>query len=64
MHGADLSDLHWYVVFNLFRYAVIVQQIYIRYVRGQTHDERFKDMGAAVNMITERGIEMIGSGEI
>jgi aminoglycoside phosphotransferase (APT) family kinase protein len=62
--GADVSDLHWYVVFNLFRYAVIVQQIYIRYVRGQTHDERFKDMGAAVNAIVERGLALIDSGDI
>jgi hypothetical protein len=43
---------------------VILQQIYIRYVRGQTHDERFKDMGAAVNAITERGMAMIDSGEL
>ncbi|MDB5040021.1 MAG: Phosphotransferase family protein [Candidatus Eremiobacteraeota bacterium] len=62
--GADLSDLHWYVVFNMFRFGVILQQIYIRYVRGQTHDERFRDMGDAVNSITQRGLEMIESGEI
>jgi aminoglycoside phosphotransferase (APT) family kinase protein len=62
--GADLSDLHWYVVFNMFRFGVILQQIYIRYVRGQTHDERFRDMGDAVNAITQRGLEMIESGEI
>jgi aminoglycoside phosphotransferase (APT) family kinase protein len=62
--GADLSDLHWYVVFNMFRFGVILQQIYIRYVRGQTHDERFRDMGNAVNSITQRGLEMIESGEI
>ena len=62
--GADVSDLHWYVVFNVFRFAVILQQIYIRFMRGQTHDERFKDMGAAVNAITERGLAMIDSGEL
>ncbi|HEY4441082.1 MAG TPA: phosphotransferase family protein [Candidatus Elarobacter sp.] len=62
--GADLSDLHWYVIFGTFRYAVILQQIYIRYVRGQTHDERFREMGAAVNVITQRGMELIESGEI
>ena len=62
--GADLSDLHWYVVFNMFRYAVIVQQIYIRYVRGQTHDERFREMGAGVNEITQRGLDLIDSGDI
>ena len=46
------------------RFGVILQQIYIRYVRGQTHDERFRDMGDAVNSITQRGLEMIESGEI
>lgn len=61
--GADLSDLHWYVVFNVFRYAVILQQIYIRYVRGQTHDERFRDMGTAVNLTIQRGLDLIDRGE-
>jgi hypothetical protein len=41
-----------------------VQQIYIRYVRGQTHDERFRDMGAGVNEITQRGLDLIDSGDI
>jgi aminoglycoside phosphotransferase (APT) family kinase protein len=62
--GADMSDLHWYVVFNVFRFAVILQQIYIRYVRGQTHDERFKGMGAAVNAVIEHGLALIDSGDI
>jgi len=62
--GADLSDLHWYVVFNTFRYAVILQQIYVRYVRGQTHDERFKNLGAAVNVVTERGMELLERGSL
>ena len=62
--GADLSDVHWYVVFNLFRFAVIIQQIYVRYVRGQTHDERFRGYGAAANQIAQRALDMISSGEI
>ena len=62
--GADVSDLHWYVVFNYFRFAVILQQIYIRYVRGQTTDERFKDMGSAVNAVIEHGLALIDSGDI
>jgi aminoglycoside phosphotransferase (APT) family kinase protein len=60
--GADLSDLHWYVVFSMFRYAVILQQIYVRFVRGQTHDRRFAELGTAVNAITQRGLETIESG--
>ncbi len=62
--GADIGNLHWYVVFSVFRYAVILQQIYIRYVRGQTHDERFKDFGAAVNDLTQRGLELIEAGDL
>jgi aminoglycoside phosphotransferase (APT) family kinase protein len=62
--GANIDDLHWYVVFSVFRYAVILQQIYIRYVRGQTHDERFAGFGAAVNQLAQRGLELIESGEV
>ena len=62
--GFDVGDLHWYVVFSVFRYAVILQQIYIRYVRGQTHDERFKDFGPAVNQLTQRGLDLIESGDL
>ena len=61
--GADLSELRWYVQFNVFRYAVILQQIYVRYVRGQTHDARFRDFGTAVNLLTRRGLAMTEGGD-
>ena len=56
--GADLSELTWYVQFNVFRYAVILQQIYVRYVRGQTHDARFRDFGTVVNALIRRGLAL------
>jgi aminoglycoside phosphotransferase (APT) family kinase protein len=37
--GVDLA--RWYEAFGLWKTAVVVQQIYIRYARGQTDDERF-----------------------
>ena len=40
--GFAVGDIGWYVVFSAFKLAVIIQQIYIRYVRGQTQDERFR----------------------
>ena len=40
--GRDLSGIAFYEVFALFKTAVVLQQIYYRYVKGQTHDERFK----------------------
>jgi aminoglycoside phosphotransferase (APT) family kinase protein len=46
--GADLSQLGWYETFGLFKTATVLEQIYVRYVRGQTQDERFVRLGEAV----------------
>ena len=40
--GFDVAATPWYQVFAAFKLAVIIQQIYIRYVRGQTQDQRFR----------------------
>jgi aminoglycoside phosphotransferase (APT) family kinase protein len=42
-----LDALPYYVVFGAFKMAVVLQQIYVRYERGQTHDPRFAPLGAA-----------------
>ena len=43
--GRDVSGMNWYVVFGTFKMGVILQQIYIRWLRGQTKDRRFANMG-------------------
>ncbi len=43
--GTDTSDFNFYYVYGLFRLAVILQQIYFRYYKGQTRDERFQSYG-------------------
>ena len=43
--GRDISDMNWYLVYGTFKMAVILQQIYIRWLRGQTKDDRFSNMG-------------------
>jgi len=40
--GRDLSHIVFYETFARFKVAVIIQQIYFRFVRGQTRDERFR----------------------
>jgi aminoglycoside phosphotransferase (APT) family kinase protein len=40
--GCDVGAVGWHQVFAAFKLAVIIQQIYIRYVRGQTQDQRFR----------------------
>ncbi len=43
--GRDVSEMHWYLVFGYFKLAAIIQQIYARYAKGQTSDERFANFG-------------------
>lgn len=57
--GLDPTELDWYVALALFRIAVIVQQIHIRWVRGQTSDSRFAELGDLVPEIAEAGLERL-----
>ncbi len=49
--GRDLSDLPWYLVFGSFKMAVILQQIHVRWMRGQTRDARFANLGEASDQL-------------
>jgi aminoglycoside phosphotransferase (APT) family kinase protein len=50
--GRDVARLDWYLAFAYFRVGVICQQIYYRWFKGQTHDERFSGHGAvATNLV-------------
>ncbi|MEX2654552.1 MAG: phosphotransferase family protein [Acidimicrobiia bacterium] len=51
--GSDLTHIEWYVVFGTFKLAVVLQQIYIRWLRGQTADHRFEAMGAGASQLLE-----------
>jgi aminoglycoside phosphotransferase (APT) family kinase protein len=44
----DVSDIGYHEVLGIFKLAVIIQQIYFRYWRGQTSDERFRNFGERV----------------
>jgi aminoglycoside phosphotransferase (APT) family kinase protein len=56
--GRDVSSLGYYEVFGLFKLGVILQQIYFRYHRGQTHDERFRDFHLRVRGLMRAAIEL------
>lgn len=43
--GVDVRDLHFYEAFANWKTAVVIQQIYVRFHRGQTQDVRFKEYG-------------------
>jgi aminoglycoside phosphotransferase (APT) family kinase protein len=57
--GFDLSGIDWYRALGLFRIAVIVQQIYIRWVRGQTRDDRFSGLGEIVPPMAEAAVDLL-----
>jgi aminoglycoside phosphotransferase (APT) family kinase protein len=60
--GRDCSRIDWYHAFNIFRYAAIAQQIYARYVRGQTSDPRFATFDLWVRFLIDSGTEMADRG--
>jgi aminoglycoside phosphotransferase (APT) family kinase protein len=51
--GRDVSGLGYYEVFGIFKIAVVLQQIYFRYHRGQTRDERFRNFDQRVRGLVE-----------
>ncbi|ADG05905.1 phosphotransferase family protein [Kyrpidia tusciae] len=51
--GRDVSSLDFYMVFAYFKLAVILQQIYVRWKRGQTQDPRFAGFGLRVRRLLE-----------
>jgi aminoglycoside phosphotransferase (APT) family kinase protein len=60
--GRDVSNMLYYYIFGLFKIAVIAQQIYARYVRGATRDERFAVFGGVVAALGEQAEQAIRSG--
>jgi aminoglycoside phosphotransferase (APT) family kinase protein len=50
----DLSNIRFYEIFAVFKIAVVIQQIYFRYVQGQTTDQRFATFDARVAFLARQ----------
>jgi aminoglycoside phosphotransferase (APT) family kinase protein len=57
--GRDLSTLRFFEIFALFKIAVVIQQIYFRFVKGQTDDPRFANFGARVTYLSRRATSLL-----
>jgi aminoglycoside phosphotransferase (APT) family kinase protein len=57
--GRDLSQIGYYEVLGIFKLAVILQQIYYRFRRGQTQDTRFQNFGDRVKGLVELADSLI-----
>jgi len=56
--GRDVSRIAFYETFALYKVAVVVQQIYVRYARGQTKDPRFASFEGRVVGLAEAALEV------
>ena len=54
--GRDVSGMLFYYCFGLYKIAVIIQQIYARYVRGHTRDERFARLNERVAALSQAAL--------
>ena len=56
----ELGTIAWYESFALWKTAVVLQQIYIRWVRGQTQDARFEGLGTRVPLLARFAADVAG----
>ena len=59
--GADLTPLSWWTAFAYWKTAVVVQQLYTRFARGESKDTRMIAIGARAPKLARRADEELRS---
>jgi aminoglycoside phosphotransferase (APT) family kinase protein len=62
--GRDVSGIHFYYCFGVYKIAVIIQQIYARYVRGHTRDARFGRLNERVAALCQTALLAAETGRL
>ena len=60
--GRDVSGMLYYYCFGVYKIAVIIQQIFARYVRGHTRDERFARLNERVAAHAQAALRAMETG--
>lgn len=60
----ELPELTFYYVFGLFKIAVIAQQIYYRWKKGLTRDERFAALIHAIRTLARGAEQVVDTGRL
>jgi aminoglycoside phosphotransferase (APT) family kinase protein len=60
--GRDMSGILFYYCFGVYKIAVIIQQIYARYVRGHTGDARFARLNERVAALCQTALRAAETG--
>lgn len=64
LSGRDVDDIVFYYAYGLFKVAVIVQQLYARYVSGHTTDPRYAGLLDGVRALCGLAWQSIQKGRI
>jgi aminoglycoside phosphotransferase (APT) family kinase protein len=62
--GRDVSEMVFYLALGQFKVAVIVQQIYLRYHQGLTHDARFAPLADVAKILLRASLRTIESSSL
>jgi aminoglycoside phosphotransferase (APT) family kinase protein len=62
--GRDVDDIVFYYIYGLFKLAVIVQQIFSRFLQGHSQDPRFAGLNHAVRACGRMAVAAIEKGRI
>ena len=62
--GLEEVDASWYEGFACFKTAVILQQLYVRFLRGETSDERMGQRGARVTPAARRAAMILDGSSV
>ncbi len=57
--GRDLTGFTFYEIFAVFKLAVVLQQIFYRYHKGQTDDPRFAKLGETVKILAKTAVKIL-----
>ena len=57
--GRELGDIDWYEAYGCWKTIVILQQLYARYLRGETTDPRMGERGEQVKGLTRRALSVL-----
>ncbi|MBM7648696.1 aminoglycoside phosphotransferase (APT) family kinase protein [Bacillus ectoiniformans] len=58
--GRDLENIDYYISFAFYKIAVILQQIYARYKRGEVKDERFANLHIGIGNLMQQAWDTAG----
>ena len=57
--GFDIEDVRWYEAFAAWKTAVVLQQLFTRWVRGESTDERMAERGPKVGEQVARAMAIL-----